>query len=65
MHEPEIDKVQALLASAQSLRTHWSGAIIQIMNFNIVANVAVWTIFFSIIWIILMISSFGIILIWL
>jgi large-conductance mechanosensitive channel len=41
----DVNKAQALLKSAQELRTHWSGLINNVMNFAIVTNVAVWTLF--------------------
>jgi hypothetical protein len=44
----DTSKAQALLGSAQGLRTHWSGLITSIMNFTIVTNVAVWTLFIPI-----------------
>lgn len=38
-------EAQALLVSAQALRTHWSSLITHIMSFAILTNVAVWTFF--------------------
>lgn len=39
----DTSKAQALLSSSQTLRTHWSSSINQLMSFNIVTNIAVWT----------------------
>jgi hypothetical protein len=41
----DVSKIQALLGSAQQLRTHWSSLITHVMNFAILTNVAVWTLF--------------------
>ena len=43
--DDDSNKVSALLASTQQLRTHWSGLIINIMGFTIVANLAIWSFF--------------------
>ncbi len=39
----DVNKAQTLLKSAHDLRMHWSGHIIQIMYFTIIALLAVWT----------------------
>ncbi len=41
----DSNKVSALLASTQQLRTHLNGLIYNIIGFTIIANLAVWTLF--------------------
>jgi len=39
------ENARALLQSTQQLRTHWSGVIVNLINYVIVLNVGIWTIF--------------------
>lgn len=41
----DVNKAEALLGSSQELKMHWSGLIVNVMYFTIVALVAVWTLF--------------------
>jgi len=45
MQDIQKDDARALLQSTQQLRTHWSGVIINLINYVIILNVGVWSYF--------------------
>lgn len=45
MQEMQKEDARALLQSTQQLRTHWSSVIVNLINYVIILNVAVWSFF--------------------